>query len=177
MTAPRGPAQRGSSPDRRSDLGAGLPCIDSLIALVPVVGVLQRSADFLGRAFQLTRFTDEDEARTARFVAHVAILGVVDIVLDSGCLHSLIGGDVRRYKQRLLGWLAPGSEYVLGHFGKRHALDWRPVGPARRTRREIVGLFAPELSELEFEEELMTGIGLPIGPTVLGQGFRFRRAG
>lgn len=99
-----------------------------------------------------------------------------DLILDSGCLHSLIGGDLRRYRARLLRLLAPGGDYILGHFGKRGAWDWRPVGPARRTRGEIVAFFSPELKELKYEHELMTGIPLPIGPTVQGQGFWFRRA-
>src|SRR5688572_21343180 len=33
-----------------------------------------------------------------------------DLVLDSGCLHSLVGGDVRAYKEKLVGWLVPGGE-------------------------------------------------------------------
>jgi hypothetical protein len=59
-----------------------------------------------------------------------------DLILDSGCLHSLVGGTVASYKQRVLDWLAPGGDYLLEHWGKRHALDWRPVGPtdARRPR-------------------------------------------
>ncbi len=99
-----------------------------------------------------------------------------DLILDSGCLHSLIGGDRARYRAQLLSWVAPGGDYLLGHFGKRGLLDWRPVGPARKTRREIVDFFSPELTEYKYETELMTGIPLPIGPTVQGQGFWFRRA-
>lgn len=48
------------------------------------------------------------------------------------------------------------------------------MGPARRTRREIVAFFSPELKEFKYEHEVMTGIP-PIGPTVQGQGFWFRR--
>jgi SAM-dependent methyltransferase len=98
-----------------------------------------------------------------------------DVVLDSGCLHSLIGGDRSRYRAQLLTWIAPGGDYILGHFGKRGFFDWRPVGPARRTRGEIVEFFSPELNEVKYEQVLMTGIPLPIGPTVQGQGFWFRR--
>jgi hypothetical protein len=46
-----------------------------------------------------------------------------DLVYDSGCLHSLVGGNVALYKTRLLGWLGPGGAYVLEHWGKRHFLD------------------------------------------------------
>ena len=54
-------------------------------------------------------------------------------------------------------------------------LDWRPVGPARRTRKTLVDLFAPELLELDYEQEVIDGIDLPIGPSALGQAFWFRR--
>lgn len=62
-----------------------------------------------------------------------------ELVYDSGCLHSLVGGDVASYKKQLLSWLAPGATYVLEHWGKRHALDWRPIGPRRRCRRRLSG--------------------------------------
>ena len=98
-----------------------------------------------------------------------------DVIVDSGCLHSLIGGDVSRYKEQLLRWLAPGSDYVLGHFGKRHALDWRPVGPTRRTRDQLVQLFTPPLEVVKHQQSEMT-VPLPIGPIVQGHAFWFRRA-
>ena len=47
------------------------------------------------------------------------------MVFDSGCLHSLVGGDPRRYKTHLLRWLAPRGAFVLEHWGRRHRLDWR----------------------------------------------------
>jgi SAM-dependent methyltransferase len=99
-----------------------------------------------------------------------------DLVLDSGCLHSLIGGSVARYRERLLGWLAPGGDFVLGHWARRHALDWRPMGPRRRTKRELVELFAPELREHAAALELMKDVPLPFGPTVLGLGLWLKRS-
>jgi SAM-dependent methyltransferase len=98
-----------------------------------------------------------------------------DFVLDSGCLHSLVGGNLRRYKERLLTWLAPAGDYVLGHWGKKHALDWLPIGPRRRSRAKIERLFAPELKEVDYLETLMTGVPMPFGPTVRGMAFWFRR--
>jgi SAM-dependent methyltransferase len=98
-----------------------------------------------------------------------------DLVLDSGCLHSLIAGGVRDYCDRIDEWLAPGGDYVLGHWGKRHALDWRPIGPRRRSRQELVELFAPTLRAHAHHEELMTDIPLPFGPSVLGVGIWFKR--
>jgi len=100
--------------------------------------------------------------------------GQFDLIVDSGCLHSLIGGDVCRYKEQLLRWLVPQGDYLLGHFGKRHWLDWRPIGPKRRTREKLVQLFAPELEFVRHEQSEMA-IPLPIGPIVQGHAFWFRR--
>jgi SAM-dependent methyltransferase len=135
--------------------------------------------DLMPRAIEMARARAKDENAVVELV-NADLLDWktplrFDLVLDSGCLHSLIGGDRSRYRSQLLTWLAPGGDFILGHFGKRGFLDWRPVGPARRTRGEIVDFFSPELNELKYETELMTGIPLPIGPTVLGQGFWFRR--
>lgn len=97
-----------------------------------------------------------------------------DVVFDSGCLHSLVGGSVAKYKQKLLEWLSPGGDYVLGHWGKRHALDWRPVGPRRRSETTITSLFAPELQLVESEATDFE-TPLPFGPVVRGVGYWFRR--
>jgi SAM-dependent methyltransferase len=98
-----------------------------------------------------------------------------DLVLDSGCLHSLVGGNLPRYKKQLLSWLAPGGDYVLGHWGKKNALDWLPIGPRRRTRESLVHLFSPELREFRAQQVLMTDIPKPFGPTVLGLAIWFKR--
>lgn len=96
-------------------------------------------------------------------------------MLDSGCLHSLVGGDPARYRGQLLRWLAPDSDYVLEHWGKRHAFDWRPIGPRRRTQAQIEHMFAPEL-KLRETEVTDFAAPLPFGPTVRGVGCWFRRA-
>ncbi len=98
------------------------------------------------------------------------------LVFDSGCLHSLVGGDVPNYKQQLLRWLAPGGEYVLDHWGKRHAMDWRPIGPKRRSEATIKRIFAPELELID--TEVHEGeVPLPFGPKVRAVAYRFRRTG
>ncbi len=99
-----------------------------------------------------------------------------DLILDSGCLHTIGGRNMARYKQQLLSWMLPESDFILAHWGKRHLFDWRPVGPRRRTRQALVEFFSPELREEAYEQEIMTGIPLPIGPRVLGQCFLFRRS-
>jgi SAM-dependent methyltransferase len=98
-----------------------------------------------------------------------------DLVFDSGCLHSLVGGDTGLYRRQLLQWLAPGADYVLEHWGKRHALDWRPIGPRRRSQAKIERMFAPELKLLETEVTDFAA-RLPFGPLVRGVGYWFRRA-
>ena len=98
-----------------------------------------------------------------------------DLVFDSGCLHSLVGGSVPAYKAQLMTWLAPDGDYVLGHWGKRHALDWRPIGPKRRSRETIEKLFAPELSIVD-TDVVDFDAPFPFGPTVRGVGYRMTRA-
>ena len=99
-----------------------------------------------------------------------------DLILDSGTFHNMSGASTRRYKARLLSWLAPDGDYVLGHWGKRHALDWRPVGPRRRSKQTLVRFFSPELTEHRYEQVTMDGIPLPMGPTVVGQSIWFKRS-
>src|SRR5262245_23546854 len=97
-----------------------------------------------------------------------------DLVFDSGCLHSLVGGDAPSYRALLFEWLAPGADYVLEHWGKRHAFDWRPIGPRRRSQATIERMFAPEL-KLRETEVTDFAAPLPFGPRVRGIGYWFRR--
>jgi SAM-dependent methyltransferase len=97
-----------------------------------------------------------------------------DLVFDSGCLHALVGGNVRAYKQQLLRWLAPGGDYILGHWGKRHPFDWRPVGPRRRSEATINHIFEPDLALREREISEIHA-PFPFGPKVRGVAYWFRR--
>jgi SAM-dependent methyltransferase len=97
-----------------------------------------------------------------------------DLIFDSGCLHSLVGGDVASYKRMIILWLVAGGNYVLEHWGKRHILDWRPIGPRRRSQATIERIFIPELSLVETEVTDFP-VSLPFGPTVRGIGYWFRR--
>jgi cyclopropane fatty-acyl-phospholipid synthase-like methyltransferase len=96
-----------------------------------------------------------------------------DLVFDSGCLHSLVGGSVAAYRDKVIDWLAPGGEFVLEHWGKRHALDWRPVGPRRRSPAAIRQLFSP-LEHIGTHEQDISA-PLPFGPTVRAIAYRFRQ--
>jgi SAM-dependent methyltransferase len=98
-----------------------------------------------------------------------------DLILDSGCLHTIRAAHMPRYKRKLLEWLASDGDFILAHWGKRHRLDWRPVGPRRRRGDDLAQFFSPELAEKARTQEVITGIPLPIGPAVLGQSFWFQR--
>jgi 2-polyprenyl-3-methyl-5-hydroxy-6-metoxy-1,4-benzoquinol methylase len=64
-----------------------------------------------------------------------------DLVLDSGCLHSLRAAARASYRQKLFDWLAPGGDYVLAHFERRGISFF--FGPRRRTRDELITELAP----------------------------------
>ena len=98
-----------------------------------------------------------------------------DLVFDSGCLHALVGGNVHKYKRQLLVWLGSDDDFVLLHWGKRHALDWRPIGPRRRTEKEVEEIFAPELKLLQTEVTDFDA-PMPFGPKVRGVGYWFKRS-
>jgi SAM-dependent methyltransferase len=98
-----------------------------------------------------------------------------DLILDYGCLHGMRGEERLTYRKRLLNWLVSDGDYVLSHFEKRHFLDWRPVGPRRKTRRDVIDFFAPELVEQDFSKEKSKS-PLPVGPTVSMGSYWFRRA-
>jgi SAM-dependent methyltransferase len=167
---------RGGRP-RALDLGCGAGVHSAYLAGegFDVTGI-----DLIPRAIELARLHARSLGVAVDFVEADLLAWSserpFDLVLDSGCLHSLIAGSLRRYKEKVLSLLAPGGEYVLCHWGKRHALDWRPVGPRRRTATELGALFAPELSVVACNEELITDVPLPFGPSILGIEMRLRRA-
>lgn len=97
-----------------------------------------------------------------------------DLVFDSGCLHSLVGGDVDAYKRQLMRWTASGSEYVLGHWGKRSIFDWRPIGPKRRSERAVRKIFEPDFRLIDLDITDFPA-PMPFGPVVRGVGYWFRR--
>ncbi|HUF39520.1 MAG TPA: class I SAM-dependent methyltransferase [Anaerolineales bacterium] len=95
-----------------------------------------------------------------------------DLILDSGCLHHIPPAKVPAYCERIKRWLVPGGDYLLVHFLKRHALDWRPAGPRRVRREEILGWF-PFL-RLEASDETGYDVPFPVGRSLAGI-FSFRR--
>ncbi len=95
-----------------------------------------------------------------------------DLILDSGCLHSL--GDKEKYRQNLLSWLRPGGQFVLVHFNKRHFFDWRPMGPSRWKQEQVEKFLGSEFQLQNYHEEIGK-VPLPIGPTALISTYWFQR--
>jgi SAM-dependent methyltransferase len=167
--------QRGV-PGRALDLGCGAGVFAVYLAKR---GYEVTAIDFIPKALEMVQArAGTENVRVGSVLADVLdwhSATPFDLVLDSGCLHTVT--NVNRYKAQLLSWTAPGSDFILAHWGRRHVFDWRPVGPRRRTRQGLVRLFAPEFRERAYDQELLTGVPLPMGPKVLGQSFWFRRAG
>lgn len=98
-----------------------------------------------------------------------------DLIVDASCFHNMPRLERGAYRARLLSWLKPCGEYVLVHFDKRHFFDWRPIGPKRIARPDILAFFAPDLSEHAHHNTLHTGQRFPIGPTFGMNTYWFRR--
>ena len=96
-----------------------------------------------------------------------------DLVYDSGCLHNFNRQGMARYVAQLDKWLAPAGDFVLEHWGKRHALDWRPVGPYRRSERAIAAAFAPRFRVHETAAETFD-VPFPLGPKVRGVSYHLK---
>jgi cyclopropane fatty-acyl-phospholipid synthase-like methyltransferase len=163
------------NPGRALDLGCGSGVFSVFLAKH---GYQVTAIDFIPRALEMTRQrADAESIEVETILADLLEWSSdqqFDLLLDSGCLHTLRTKQMPRYKQKLLGWMAPDADFILAHWGKRHRLDWRPVGPRRRTRDDLLHFFSPELEEKSHTHELLSGIPLPIGPSVLGQCFWFR---
>lgn len=160
-------------PGRALDVGCGAGVHAVYLAQLgyAVVGV-----DFVPAALQLAQQRAYGagvhlELCQSDVLAYDPVSGF-DLIVDSGCLHHLPSGNVSAYRARLDRWLLPGGDYLLVHFSKRHALDWRPVGPRRVTKSEIVGLFAP--LHLEAYDETFFDLSFPIGRSLAGI-YWFRR--
>lgn len=168
--------KRRDKPGKALDLGCGAGIFSVYLAKQ---GYEVTALDIIPRALEM----GEEEAKKENVKVNWVLADLLswetihrfDIVLDSGCLHNITSGILPKYKNQLLTWLAPGSDFILGHFGKRNFLDWRPVGPRRRTRNELARFLSPELTNIEYEQEIQTGIPIPIGPSVQLQDIWFKK--
>jgi SAM-dependent methyltransferase len=145
---------RGSA-GRALDLGCGAGAFSVWLARqgFEVTGV-----DFVPEALAMAR-ARADEAGVALELVESDVLAYTpsqtfDLVLDCGCLHVLARRERAVYRQRLWSWLAPGADYVLVHFGRRHPLEWSSVGPRRRTPEHIRGFLGARMRQRAHLAEL-----------------------
>lgn len=157
---------------RALDIGCGSGIFSSYLASL---GYQTTAIDLHGDAIAMARALSD--SGPSFDVCHVDALtyqpGVqFDLVYDSGCMHNLSGAMLTKYRERILEWLAPDGSFVLEHWDKRHRLDWRPIGPIRRSAESIKNMFLPlrciETDSLDFE------VPFPIGPRVRGTCYHFR---
>jgi SAM-dependent methyltransferase len=168
---------RREEPGRALDLGCGTGVFSVYLAKH---GYEVTGLDFIPKALEMAaKRAQADNVEVNWVMADLLRWQVADrfdLILDSGCLHTIATRNMARYKQQLLSWMTPRADFILAHWGKRHSLDWRPIGPRRRTRPALVRFLSPELREEAYEQEIMTGIAPPIGPRVLGQCLWFKRS-
>jgi SAM-dependent methyltransferase len=160
---------------RALDVGCGAGVFSVYLARrgFEVTGV-----DFVGAAISMARERAERSGVTIELieadVSEWRSEEPFDLVLDRGCLHMLEDTARRRYRERLGDWVAPGGSYLLGHFLKRHALDWRPVGPRRLRPGDVVAMFEPDFV-LHAQSDETLRLPLPVGPRVTLGSFWFRQ--
>lgn len=128
------------------------------------------AVDFVPAALAAARKHAEQAGAEVKFrecdVVDYQAASAFDVVLDSGCLHSLPRGKVGAYRDRLDRWLAPGGDYVLVHFAHRPRAFWSTRGPRNMTRDEAVAFFAP--LELQAYDEMHFDVPFPMGPMRAG---------
>jgi SAM-dependent methyltransferase len=161
---------RRERPGKALDLGCGTGTFSVYLAQrgFQVTGI-----DFIPEALAMAKARSDSEHVNVNWVLTDLLKWEADqrfdLILDSGCLHTIRTAQMPTYKRKLLERLAPNGDFILAHWGKRHLFDWRPVGPRRRRGADLVRFFSPDLEEAARTEEVISGIPLPIGPSVLGQ--------
>jgi SAM-dependent methyltransferase len=129
-------AEEGGTQRRVLDVGRGSGIFAAQMAGMGFdVTAIDYIPDAIAMARELTAAREVQVELVEGDVLEYAPPKTFSLVFDSGCLHNFTGKGLAAYRERLLAWLEPGGDYVLGHWGRRHFLDWRPIGPRRRNPR------------------------------------------
>jgi len=161
-------------PGRALDLGCGAGVFSVYLAKA---GYQVTGLDFIPKALEMAQALAHENKVSVNWV-QADLLNwnpdvKFDIILDSGCFHTI--SDTRGFKKKIMQWLAPDGDFVLGHFGRRNFFDWRPMGPIRRSKENLTKLFEPELVLRDYEARVLSNVPMPIGPTVQLQSLWFKR--
>lgn len=167
--------KRRTQPGTALDLGCGAGVFSVYMAKA---GYQVTGVDFIPKALELARELAKENNVNVSWV-HTDLFqwtppGKFDIILDSGCLHTI--SDEEGFKTKITSWLAPGGDFILGHFGRRNFFDWRPVGPIRRSKEHLKKLFEPELILVDYDARVQENVPMPIGPTVQLQSLWFKKS-
>jgi 2-polyprenyl-3-methyl-5-hydroxy-6-metoxy-1,4-benzoquinol methylase len=156
------------------DLGCGAGVFSIYLAKS---GYQVTGLDFIPKALEMARQLAKEKGADVNWVQADLLTWnpatKFDIILDSGCLHTI--SKKKKFKENIVRWLAPGGDFILGHFGRRNFWDWRPVGPIRRSKDELENLFGPELKLRAYDAHVLADVPLPIGPTVQLQSLWFKK--
>lgn len=165
--------QENKEPSRALDIECGTGTYSTIIAQAgyEVIGI-----DFVAAALDMARERAADAKVSIQFQQADACdyqsQGPFDLVLDSGCPHSL--KEKEKYRQNLLSWLQPGGQFILVHFNKRHFFDWRPIGPHRWNREQVEEFLGSQFQLRDYHEEIGK-VPFPVGPTALISTYWFKR--
>ena len=165
--------QEKKGPARALDVGCGTGTYSTIMAQAgyEVIGI-----DFVEAALDIAKERAVEADVSIQFQQADACdyqsQDPFDLVLDSGCLHSL--NKKSEYRQNLLSWVQPGGQFILVHFNKRHFFDWRPMGPHRWNREQVEEFLGAEFHLQGYHEEIGK-VPFPVGPTALISTYWFQR--
>jgi len=166
--------QTRKQPGKALDLGCGAGVFSVYMAQA---GYQVTGLDFIPKALELARQLAKEKNVSVNWVQADLFAWnpekKFDIILDSGCLHTI--SNKEQFKEKIVSWLVPGGDFILGHFGRRSFFDWRPVGPIRRSKDDLEKLFRPELNLRDYEARVQENVPMPIGPSVQLQSLWFKK--
>ena len=117
-------------------------------------GLSVTALDFVPRALDFARAHAEEYGVRIEFIRadilEYELEGSYDLILDSGCLHTIDERNRPRYKRSIISSMHRQSNYLLLHSTKTNLLDLG-FGPRPKTKDQIAEFFMPELKLVDFE--------------------------